>query len=57
MVRLLARILIKDYDQTEQPAVRQAYGILCGGIGIAFNILLFAGKFLAGSISRHAVCP
>ena len=52
MVRLLARILIKDYDQTEQPAVRQAYGILCGGIGIAFNILLFAGKFLAGSISR-----
>ena len=51
-MRLLARILIKDYDQTDQPAVRQAYGILCGGIGIAFNILLFAGKFLAGSISR-----
>ena len=52
MVRLLARILIKDYDQTEQPAVRQAYGILCGGIGIAFNILLFAGKFLAGTLAR-----
>lgn len=52
MVRLLARIFIKDYAKTEHPAVRQAYGILCGGIGIALNILLFAGKFLAGHISN-----
>lgn len=52
MVRLLARIFIRDYAKTEHPAVRQAYGILCGGIGIALNILLFAGKFLAGHISN-----
>lgn len=52
MVQLFARIFIKDYEKTDQPAVRQAYGILCGAIGIGFNVLLFAGKFLAGLISN-----
>lgn len=30
---------------------RKAYGILCGAVGIAFNILLFLGKFFAGTLS------
>jgi len=49
MISLLARLFIKpDLDQT---AARKAYGILCGAVGIGLNLLLFAGKFLAGLIS------
>lgn len=51
MIRFLARRLIRDCDNTADPAVRRAYGVLCGGVGIALNLLLFAGKFLAGLIS------
>lgn len=52
MVQLLARLFIKNYEQTDSPSVRQSYGVLCGGVGIGFNILLFIGKFLAGLISN-----
>lgn len=52
MVQLLARFFIKNYEQTESPSVRQSYGVLCGSVGIGFNILLFIGKFLAGLISN-----
>lgn len=52
MVTMLARLLIKDRENTASPTVRQAYGILCGSLGIALNILLFAGKFFAGLISN-----
>lgn len=31
--------------------VRRFYGILCGTVGICLNILLFIGKFVAGTIS------
>ncbi len=51
MIGLLARIFIKDRQNMEKPRVRQAYGMLCSGLGIALNFLLFAGKFLAGLIS------
>lgn len=52
MVSLLARFFIKDSDNTFSPTVRQAYGVLCGSVGIFLNILLFAGKFLAGIVSN-----
>ena len=52
MLKLLARILIKDHDQVQLPEVRQAYGVLCGAVGIGLNALLFFGKFLAGLISN-----
>lgn len=51
MVTLLARLCIKDYRNTENPSVRGAYGILCSIVGIVLNLLLFAGKYLAGSLS------
>lgn len=51
MVSLLTRIFIKNHEDTASPAVRQAYGVLCGGVGIFLNLLLFAGKFLAGFLS------
>lgn len=52
MINLLCKILIKDHENTSDPAVRQSYGVLCGVMGILFNLFLFAGKFLAGSFSN-----
>lgn len=52
MVTFLTKIFIKDYNNTESPSVRQAYGMLCGAVGILLNIFLFAGKFLAGFVSH-----
>ena len=52
MLKLLSRIFIKDYKNYESPAVRSSYGVLCGGFGIFLNILLFIGKFLAGTLAK-----
>ena len=46
MITLLERIFIKQGKDE-----RRAYGILCGTLGIALNLLLFAGKYLAGFLS------
>lgn len=51
MLTFLARCFIPDRETTASPAVRKAYGVLCGAVGIALNLLLFAGKFLAGQLS------
>lgn len=51
MISLLSKWFIKDRDNVTDPAVRRAYGSLCGIVGIALNLLLFAGKFLAGILS------
>ncbi|MDE6517586.1 MAG: cation diffusion facilitator family transporter, partial [Acetatifactor sp.] len=51
MITLLTRLFIKDSKNTSSPAVRQAYGVLCGAVGIGLNLLLFAGKFFAGLLS------
>lgn len=51
MISFLARKFIRDYDTVTDPAVRRAYGVLCGCVGIGLNLLLFAGKFLAGLLS------
>ena len=52
MIKLLSRIFIKDYKNYESPAVRSSYGVLCGGFGIFLNILLFIGKFIAGTLAK-----
>ncbi len=52
MVTLLAKLFIKKTDDIKNPSVRQAYGILCGAVGIFLNLCLFAGKFAAGSVSN-----
>lgn len=51
MIQLLARVFIKNQEDVENPKVRQAYGVLCGTVGIVLNMLLFAGKWLAGFLS------
>lgn len=52
MIGMLSKIFIKNHNDYSDSAVRQGYGMLCGCVGIFFNILLFAGKFLAGSLSH-----
>lgn len=51
MLELLSRIFIRNRDETQDPSVRQAYGILCGGLGVVLNILLFAAKYIAGILT------
>lgn len=51
MITLLARWLIPNHENTADGVVRRAYGQLCGIVGIALNVLLFAGKFFAGTLS------
>ena len=50
MITLLAKIFIKDTE--DKSKLREAYGMLCGIVGVCFNILLFVGKFLAGTFSN-----
>lgn len=52
MITFFSRLFIKDYQNTQDPDVRQAYGVLCGAAGIFFNLALFAGKALAGFLSN-----
>lgn len=51
MIKLLSRIFIKNPENYQDPLVRKAYGSLCSILGIALNVLLFAGKYIAGAVS------
>ena len=42
MIELLSRWFIRNRENTGDPAVRLAYGRLCGLVGIGLNLLLFA---------------
>lgn len=52
MIRLLVKLFIHNPDDTENPAVREKYGVICGMSGIFINILLFAFKLFAGVIAK-----
>jgi len=51
MITFLASLFIKDRRNYNSPEVRQAYGVLSGAVGIGLNILLFLGKWIAGTVS------
>ena len=51
MISILSRIFIKNHADTSDPGVRRAYGVLCGAVGIFLNVLLFAAKYLAGTLT------
>ena len=51
MISLLAKWLIPNCDKVENSEVRRAWGALCGFVGIGLNLLLFAGKLAAGTLS------
>ena len=50
MITILEKILIKnEYDDNKR---RNIYGAMCGFLGIFLNVVLFAVKFAAGTVSR-----
>lgn len=51
MTSLLTRLFIRNRDAVQDPAVRRAYGVMTGVVGIVANILLAALKLLAGALS------
>src|SRR5699024_4418302 len=51
MIDFFLRRWVSDHQNTQDPAVRQRYGTLSGVVGIVLNLLLFAGKFLAGALT------
>ena len=51
MTKLLLRLFVKDWQNTEDPAVRAGTGRLSGAAGIASNLLLCAFKLAAGLLS------
>ena len=51
MTRLLLRLFVRDQGGTDSPAVRSAIGSLSGAVGIFCNLLLFAFKLLAGTLT------
>lgn len=51
MIKFLARIFIKDYENTEDVTVRTKYGTLSAIVGIVVNLLLSLFKLLVGILS------
>jgi len=51
MTKLLIRLFVRDSNNIKDAAVRVRYGYLGSVTGIVLNILLFAGKLIAGIIS------
>lgn len=51
MTERLVRRFIPDWENVGDPAVRERYGILSGGVGIFLNLLLSAGKLVAGLLT------
>ncbi|MBR2408848.1 MAG: cation transporter [Lachnospiraceae bacterium] len=51
MTKLLVKLFVKNYEATQLPEVRAAYGKLSGLVGIFCNVLLFAAKFFLGTIT------
>ncbi len=52
MITLLSTLFIKNKENISTPETRQAYGVLCGAVGIFLNIFLCIGKFIAGVLSH-----
>ncbi|MEI3424008.1 MAG: cation transporter [Christensenellales bacterium] len=48
----ILKLFVKDYKQTDNPAVRSKCAVAAGWVCIACNILLCAAKFVIGVISR-----
>lgn len=51
MIKILAGFFIKNSKNLEDQNVRRAYGMLCSVVGVVLNVILFAGKYLAGVVS------
>ena len=52
MIQLIINFISKKKESMDENKLRNLYGIVCGWVGIGFNVLLFVGKFIAGTLSR-----
>lgn len=51
MTRFLLQHFVPDWENTDNPRTRTAVGVLSGRVGVCCNLLLFAGKWLAGTLA------
>lgn len=51
MTNWLIKKFVKDYENTTDRSVRMTYGKFSSWVGIICNVLLFMGKFIAGTVS------
>lgn len=51
MITLLSKIFIRGNNKNITTDQRSLYGIICSAAGIFLNILLFTGKYIAGTVS------
>lgn len=51
MANLLRRLFIKNYQNTQDPKVRQKHGFLASFVGVFSNLLLFVFKLLIGLLT------
>ena len=52
MGRFFIKLFIKDYENTQDPKVRERYGKFAGAVGIISNMVLCLMKILIGIFSR-----
>ena len=50
MFDLIAKVFVKNHNDVKDPAVRSAYGTMTSIFGIVINVLLFAVKFIVGTL-------
>ena len=50
MTELLSRLFVKNYRDAQNPTIRTAYGTMVSITGIIVNLILFAAKFLVGTL-------
>ena len=48
MTKLLIRLFVRNWENTDSPAVRESYGKLAGITGVVTNLLLALLKLLSG---------
>ena len=51
MTEFLVKHFVKDHSNVKDPVVRERYGTMSGIVGIIMNVLLFAVKMVAGTLS------
>lgn len=51
MTEILVKLFVKDNKNTGDVKVRSAYGTMVSIVGVVLNVLLFAGKSVAGALT------
>ena len=51
MINALAKIFVKNYENTDDPKVRSAWGFLCSLVTIGLNIIMFVAKYITGLVA------